>query len=177
MKKIMITALLALFLSGCDNNPPAPYGFKWGQTKESVKVLNLKDTDCNAGHSCTFKETPDGHNAAILFATFHDKLGLFYIIYAENFDQKATTREQAFELYEQAGNKLQKVYGLPVNKTHTIKDESDFFNCLGSQDCGDVNMNFDKDGYKVNLRMNVSNQGKTYLTYTFKSPVYSASLK
>lgn len=177
MKKIMITALLALLLSGCDNNPPAPYGFKWGQTKESVKVLNLKDTDCNLGHSCTFKETPDGHNAAILFATFHDKLGLFYIVYAENFDQKATTREQAFELYEQAGNKLQKVYGAPINKTHTIKDESDFFNCLASQDCGDVNMNFDKDGYKVNLRMNVSNQGKTYLTYTFKSPVYSASLK
>ncbi|HEM8304118.1 TPA: hypothetical protein U2M51_000298 [Providencia rettgeri] len=177
MKKIMITALLALFLSGCDNSPPAPYGFKWGQTKESVKALNLKDTNCNFENSCTFQETPDGHDAAILFTTFHDKLGLFYIFYTENFDQKATTKDEAFELYEQAGNKLQKVYGEPVNKTHIIKDESNFFNCLASQDCGDVNMDFDKDGYKANLRMSVSNQGKTHLIYTFKSPVYNSPLK
>ncbi|MEX6398967.1 hypothetical protein AB6E88_18580 [Providencia hangzhouensis] len=136
-------------LSGCDNSP-AHTALSGGRLKRSVKALNLKDTNCNFEHSCYFKKTPDGHDAAILFTTFHDKLGLFYIFYTENFNQKATTKDEAFELYEQAGNKLQKVYGEPVNKTHIIKDESDFFNCLASQDCGDVHIDFDKDGYKAN---------------------------
>ncbi|MER1932447.1 hypothetical protein KC918_08455, partial [Proteus mirabilis] len=81
MKKIMITALLALFLSGCDNNPPAPYGFKWGQSVEDIQKLNLEGDGCQFP-VCQVTKTPSGVMGSTVLI-FNKKLGLVQVLRSE----------------------------------------------------------------------------------------------
>lgn len=44
MKKLLLVVSIALFITGCDSKPDAPFGLKWGQSMDSVSFI--KDGDC-----------------------------------------------------------------------------------------------------------------------------------
>ncbi|MEQ4640080.1 hypothetical protein ABN072_02215 [Providencia rettgeri] len=162
MKKIMITALLALFLSGCDNSPPAPYGFKWGQSMEEVKALNLKDTTCYSS-SCFFKQTPDKNNNFTTMAIFDDKKGLFYISHVDDLNIEGITRKEVLQRFEVASKKLEEKFGKPINSVSKIDDEINFVACLEEQNCSDISQEYDNEnGYNARLKLK-SIKGQIYI--------------
>ncbi|HEM6845366.1 TPA: hypothetical protein U2I45_001998 [Providencia rettgeri] len=44
MKRILAVAVVVALLAGCDSQPDAPFGLKWGQSMDSVSFI--KDGDC-----------------------------------------------------------------------------------------------------------------------------------
>ncbi|MCY0801765.1 hypothetical protein N0398_12075 [Providencia rettgeri] len=152
MKKIMITALLALFLSGCDNSPPAPYGFKWGQSVEDIQKLNLDGIICYGGTVCNVEEMPD-HTRGHAVLMFDNELKLVEILYTNTLEIMNTSEEQALNEYERAITNLTAVYGSPIQNIKRMDDSSNLFGCLQKAGCAEFATEFSKDGYAVNLYM------------------------
>ncbi|ENG4184591.1 hypothetical protein ABT230_001342 [Providencia rettgeri] len=152
MKKIMITALLALFLSGCDNSPPAPYGFKWGQSVEDIQKLNLDGIICYGGTVCNVEEMPD-HTRGHAVLMFDNELKLVEILYTNTLEIMNTSEEQALNEYERAITNLTAVYGSPIQNIKRMDDSSNLFGCLQKAGCAEFATKFNKDGYAVNLYM------------------------
>ncbi|WP_368884467.1 hypothetical protein [Providencia vermicola] len=152
MKKIMITALLALFLSGCDNSPPAPYGFKWGQSVEDIQKLNLDGIICYEGAVCNVEEMPD-HTRGQAVLMFNKESKLVEILYTNTLEIMNTSEEQALNEYEREIASLTAIYGPPIQNIKRLDDTSNLLDCLQKADCAEFTTNFSKDGYDVNLQM------------------------
>ncbi|HHR6141156.1 TPA: hypothetical protein ACS72N_001440 [Providencia alcalifaciens] len=167
MKKIMITALLALFLSGCDNSPPAPYGFKWGQSMEEVKALNLKG-NCNIV-TCTLTNTPDGTKGKTVLM-FHDDLGLVQVLNSQ--ETEKTSKQAIMNVFNRTGNELKSIYGDPVEKTTKVNDELDFIGCLEKIGCSEISEKYNKNGYQAYITVGVRQvDNKLAILTNFTKPI------
>lgn len=152
MKKIMITALLALFLSGCDNSPPAPYGFQWGQSVEDIQKLNLDGIICYGETTCNVEEMAD-HTRGHAVLMFNKESKLVHILHTGTLEIINTSEEQALNEYEQAITSLTAIYGPPIQNIKRLNDTSNLFGCLQKAGCAEFAAKFSKDGYTVNLYM------------------------
>ncbi|MEY1578881.1 hypothetical protein P2E05_12205 [Providencia stuartii] len=148
MKKIMITALLALFLSGCDNSPPAPYGFKWGQSMEEVKALNLEGVSECSGITCVLSDTPDNTKGKTVIIFDHE-LGLVQVVHSEELEK--VNKNIVLDRFSSVESKLALVYGEPVSKIIRIDNEYDFFACLDKLGCSTIKSEYEKEGYKASV--------------------------
>ena len=156
MKKIMITALLALFLSGCDNSPPAPYGFKWGQSVEEIQKLNLAGEGCSLA-TCTLENTPDNTDG-ITFLIFAPDAGLVQILHSEELAR--TDRKDVIDKFTKVTNNLNLIYGEPTTETVRVDDENNFFDCLDKIGCSDISAEYDNNGYKASVSVGIRNIDK-----------------
>ncbi|WP_374447277.1 hypothetical protein [Providencia sp.] len=169
MKKIMITALLALFLSGCDNSPPAPYGFKWGQSVEDIQKLNLDGIICYGGTVCNVEEMPD-HTRGHAVLMFDNELKLVEILYTNTLEIMNTSEEQALNEYERAIINLTAVYGSPIQNIKRLDDASNLFGCLQKAGCAEFATEFSKDGYTVNLYMGDGKNDTIFIQELYITP-------
>ncbi len=169
MKKIMITALLALFLSGCDNSPPAPYGFKWGQTMEDIQKLNLDEIRCYGGTFCSVEEMPD-HTRGHAVLMFDNELKLVEILYTNTLEIMNASEEQALNEYERAITNLTAVYGSPIQNIKRMDDSSNLFACLQKAGCAEFATAFSKDGYAVNLDMGDGKNDTIFIQALYITP-------
>ncbi|MDD9339997.1 putative periplasmic lipoprotein [Providencia heimbachae] len=169
MKKIMITALLALFLSGCDNSPPAPYGFKWGQSVEEIQKLNLEGANECKDPACSIMETPSGaHGLTTLI--FYKESGLAQILHSELMDK--TNKADVIAKFNHIGNELKSIYGNPVSETMRIDDEGDFFTCLERISCRDITAEYNKDDYQVFVTVGFNEKnGKPVIFTNYQRPL------
>ncbi|MEQ4706988.1 MULTISPECIES: hypothetical protein [Providencia] len=169
MKKIMITALLALFLSGCDNSPPAPYGFKWGQSVEDIQKLNLDGIICYGETTCNVEEMADqtrGH--AVLM--FNNESKLVEILYTNTLKIMNTSEEQALNEYEREIASLTAIYGPPIQNIKRLDDASNLFGCLQRTGCAEFAAKFSKDGHIVNLYMGDGKNDTVFIQGLYITP-------
>ena len=169
MKKIMITALLALFLSGCDNSPPAPYGFKWGQTMEDIQKLNLDEIRCYGGTFCSVEEMPD-HTRGHAVLMFDNELKLVEILYTNTLEIMNASEEQALNEYEREITSLTAIYGSPIQNIKRLDDASNLFDCLQKAGCAEFAAKFSKDGYIVNLDMRDGKNDAVFIQTEYTIP-------
>lgn len=169
MKKIMITALLALFLSGCDNSPPAPYGFKWGQSVEDIKKLNLGGIICSGGAFCIVEEMPD-HTRGHADLMFNNESKLVEILYTNTLEIMNTSEEQALNEYEQTITSLTAIYGIPIQNIKRLDESSNLFDCLQKAGCAEFATKFSKDGYVVNLYMTDGKNDTVFIQGLYITP-------
>ncbi|WP_272687761.1 hypothetical protein [Providencia sp. PROV079] len=168
MKKIMITALLALFLSGCDNSPPAPYGFKWGQSVEDIQKLNLDGEGCSLA-TCTLENSPDNTDGKTLLI-FTPDAGLVQILHSEELER--TNKTAVMDRFDNVIRNLKSTYGDPTSKKVKIDDESDFFACLDKIGCSDIYAEFIKGGYSVFVSIGIRNKdGKLAILTNYSKPL------
>lgn len=147
MKKIMITALLALFLSGCDNSPPAPYGFKWGQSVEDIQKLNIAGASECKDPACSVMETPSGAHGLTTLIFYKDS-GLAQVIHSEPLNE--TNKDDVIAKFNHISNELKSIYGNPTSEIIRIDDEGNFINCLKQISCRDIKAEYNNiDGYRV----------------------------
>ncbi|VEB68149.1 Uncharacterised protein [Providencia rustigianii] len=169
MKKIMITALLALFLSGCDNSPPAPYGFKWGQSMGEIKKLKLDGVDECSGITCSLSSTPDNTKGKTVLI-FHNELGLVQVVHSE--ELAPTNKNAVMEIFSNAKNKLKSVYGDPTSEIIRVDNEHDFFACLDKLGCSKIKAEYDKVGYKAFVSVGIRDtDNKLAILTNFTKPI------
>ncbi|HEE8948389.1 TPA: hypothetical protein QH699_000025 [Providencia rettgeri] len=168
MKKIMITALLALFLSGCDNSPPAPYGFKWGQSVEDIQKLNLGGDGCDFP-VCEVTKTPSGVTGSTVLI-FNKKLGLVQVLRSEALGE--TSQQEVMKKFNNAVDEVNVAYGDPTNKIIKIEDESNFIACLNKIGCSKIKAEYDKEGYKVLVSVGIRDKdGKLAILTNYAKPL------
>ncbi|WGL99178.1 hypothetical protein QE177_04665 [Arsenophonus sp. aPb] len=159
MKRVMLAALAVIVLSGCDNRPDAPFGFKWGQSVEEIKKLNLKDIDCSEGKDkykgqafCTAKTSPDDKSEYNeYFLEFTENKGLFNIVRMRLYDKSALVNVK--KIFEKLNNQIKNEYGKPI-KINDRTDENVYFSCLADDSCEELKTVYKKGDIEVLIYLN-----------------------
>ncbi|WP_145562697.1 hypothetical protein [Yersinia aldovae] len=183
MKKVAAILIIAcsIVLAGCDQKPQAPFGFKWGQSVEDVKNLNLPnfklDGEANTVQIVSTDGSPSkAYDAERFILVFIPPLGLTNVkMYSKLVDENSFYFNNGRNLYSKLSSMLEEKYGPPKKVTEKAdRDGDSFYNCLQEESCGVWKREYEKDNVKVTLRVDpvggqpMRNMGKAWITLEYE---------
>ncbi|OVZ98990.1 hypothetical protein CBW53_03015 [Yersinia frederiksenii] len=181
MKRIFLILMACVFLSACDNKPDAPFGFKWGQSIEDVKKLDLPGFEVDeygSGLSIASAQSApsDVYDAGHFGLTFMQPVGLMRIIMlSETVDKDDFNFNDGKALYQKISSMLEEKYALPKKITEKVdKDGDKFYFCLQDESCGVWKREYEKDNVKVTLEVSpthgqlINGIGKAHIVLTYE---------
>ncbi|MBG5929209.1 hypothetical protein [Providencia rettgeri] len=150
IKGILFTLILVL-ASGCTTKKlDAPYGFKWGQTPEDIKKLQLKGLQCTefqeGGALCSSANSPQIANKLFLLMFSREKNTLMLVS-----SQGKDSRDQSVILaeYDAINQKMFEVYGLPKQTIERYKRNVYFLDKISDDETTPFKRVYEKDGMQI----------------------------
>ncbi len=149
------------FLTGCDNKPDAPFGFKWGQTIQQTIDQKLAGTKVNNTGFVGFISADTAPKPASFegryFLGFMGGLGLTSVSFSTPVDANGYFFNQGRKVYGDMSQKLEQKYGSPVEiKEKVSRDGADFYECIKDESCGTWQRKYQKDGMTITLNVEPS---------------------
>ena len=154
--------LAAIFLlTGCDNKPDAPFGFKWGQTIQQTIDQKLAGTKVNNTGFVGFISADTAPKPASFegryFLGFMGGLGLTSVSFSTPVEANGYFFNQGRKVYGDMSQKLEQKYGSPVEiKEKVSRDGADFYECIKDESCGTWQRKYQKDGMTITLNVEPS---------------------